>query len=180
MALEIIIKARYEGIALPDGEEADAAVAELSKAIEVMLVSTNADSIFVDDAVAEDAPTTPLNQAQKEALTAIDNFILHFTSDDIERARMHGCALAYVEGDHALQSQGEATELLNIGTIAESEREIRFDLSDLYGCPLGFDDVVIENARQEVEDRGDDPDDYEYSVEAVCVLTAKNGSAEAA
>ena len=44
---------------------------------------------------------TELNKAQTDALEAIDNFILYFTSDEAERERMSAAALDYIEQEHA-------------------------------------------------------------------------------
>jgi hypothetical protein len=122
MALEIIIKARYEDIDTADGEDADAAMEEITKATVDMLASTFANQIFVDDAVV--VAKGELNQAQKEALDIIDNFILHFTSDDDERASMLTCAMDYVESDHALIGEPEK---FYIGTMSEIVGERGFE-----------------------------------------------------
>jgi len=54
------------------------------------------------------------------------------------------------------------------------EAELIYDLDELYGCPLGFDEIVIDNVRQNLEDMGKNPDDYNYgSVRVLCVVTLK-------
>lgn len=55
------------------------------------------------------------------------------------------------------------------------EIELIYGLDELYGCPLGFDEVVIENVRRNLEDMGKNPDDYNYgSVRVLCVVTLKD------
>jgi hypothetical protein len=55
------------------------------------------------------------------------------------------------------------------------EVELIYGLDELYGCPLGFDEIVIETVRQNLEDMGKNPDDYNYgSVRVLCVVTLKD------
>lgn len=55
------------------------------------------------------------------------------------------------------------------------EIELIYGLDELYGCPLGFDEIVIETVRQNLEDMGKNPDDYNYgSVRVLCVVTLKD------
>jgi hypothetical protein len=55
------------------------------------------------------------------------------------------------------------------------EIELIYELDELYGCPLGFDDMVVEHVGQELEDMGKNPDDYELGpVQVLCVVTLKD------
>jgi hypothetical protein len=55
------------------------------------------------------------------------------------------------------------------------EIKLIYELDELYGCPLGFDDMVVEQVWQELEDMGKNPDDYELGpVQVLCVVTLKD------
>lgn len=55
------------------------------------------------------------------------------------------------------------------------EIELIYELDELFGCPLGFDEIVIETVRQNIEDMGKNPDDFNYgSVRVLCVVTLKD------
>jgi hypothetical protein len=59
-------------------------------------------------------------------------------------------------------------------TRERADVELIYSLDELYGCPLGFDEIVIETVRQNLEDMGKDPDDYELGpVQVLCVVTLK-------
>jgi len=65
--------------------------------------------------------------------------------------------------------------VVNEKTRERADVELIYSLDELYGCPLGFDDMVEENVRQNLEDMGKDPDDYELGpVQVLCVVTLKD------
>jgi len=55
------------------------------------------------------------------------------------------------------------------------EVKLIYGLDELDGCPLGFDDMVVEHVWQDLEDMGKNPDDYELGpVQVLCVVTLKD------
>lgn len=75
--------------------------------------------------------TAELNTAQSAALEAIDNFILHFTSNDAERERMAAAAVEYVEQDHALREPQEGVKALTDGDYLLTEGGAWVELNGL-------------------------------------------------
>ena len=54
------------------------------------------------------------------------------------------------------------------------EVELIYDLDEVYGCPLGFDEIVHATVRQQIEDMGNNPDDYDFGpVQVLCVVKLK-------
>jgi hypothetical protein len=46
-----------------------------------------------------------MNEKEEQALEAIQNFILWYTSDEAERDRMCEAAIEYIEEDHVLTEE---------------------------------------------------------------------------
>lgn len=49
-----------------------------------------------------------MNQKQLDALYIIENFILYYTSNELDRDRMVQAAMDYVEQDHVINELEEA------------------------------------------------------------------------